>query len=208
MAWLLLVAIPTGLLVLLVGLLAIPLELSGRAWVSSRQRAAAHHLELAWLFGIVSTDLSGRGEAQAPAPDLPARGEPAARARPARSGHRLAQARAVLGTPGALAALGRLVRRLVGGVHPRGLEAHLVIGTGDPAETGQLLGLLRPMAAWPGSSGRVNLDVQPAFTEPVVEGQAQGSVRTVPLALLLAVVAFSLTPATWRATWRVWRVAR
>ena len=54
------------------------------------------------------------------------------------------------------------------------------IGLADPADTGRLFGVLMPVAfAWRGR--RMQIDLQPDFSGPVLDGVAEARIRVVPI---------------------------
>ncbi len=80
----------------------------------------------------------------------------------------------------------RMAARLLGALH-LGLRLRGRVGTGDPADTVVLVGLLQAARALPG----VRLEVEIDWLDEVVEGEAEGSAR-VWLAEVLAVAALLL----------------
>ncbi|MEL6549022.1 MAG: DUF2953 domain-containing protein [Pseudomonadota bacterium] len=103
--------------------------------------------------------------------------------RPARGGQRVA------------VALPRLLLDVLGCFRIDLLRVEGRIGTGDPAETGQLYGYLSPLAACAGALPRAEFQVVPVFDRAVFEGQARAVVTFVP---------FRLLPPLWRFARRVW----
>lgn len=168
----------------LAGLLAIPLELSlsYRSATDRRPRT-----ELVWLFGALRYELR-------PGPD-------GGRSRPAPSLRRLRE----LWDEGLGERLGELLRVLRRVVELHDLSAHARIGTGDPAETGMLIGVIQPLravllAAFPSA----DVDVEPDFVQATLQVDARGVVAIVPLTTLPPTLRFLLSPVTLR-TWRALR---
>ena len=64
------------------------------------------------------------------------------------------------------------------------------VGLGDPADTGALFGLLMPVNYAP-LGPRIAVDLRPGFDGPVVEGSAELVMRVVPLRLLRAAAVFA-----------------
>ena len=70
-------------------------------------------------------------------------------------------------------------------------------GTGDPAETGQIFGLLCPLIYGLGPTcGRAEIDIEPEFREACLQGHLAG---------VIAVTPFRLVPPFARFGWRMLR---
>lgn len=147
---------------------------------------------VAWAFGLVAVELRPGGArlllAGAPVARLRARrGERAAprreRAREERrerTGRHRARAR-VGGAVSHRAPLLRIAARVLRALHLR-LRVRGRIGTGDPADTAALAGVLQAARALPG----IELEVEVDWLDEVLEGEADGAAR-VWLPELLAV---------------------
>ncbi|MFW8595065.1 DUF2953 domain-containing protein [Cribrihabitans neustonicus] len=84
-------------------------------------------------------------------------------------------------------------------VHICKLVAEGTFGTGDPAETGQLFGLLAPLIYAPAWSRRLRFEVEPDFSRACFSGRAELVLSVVPVALLGPAARFG-----WRAFGPVW----
>ncbi len=91
-----------------------------------------------------------------------------------------------------------LVRRLARSVQLRDVDVDFQIGTGDPLETGLLFGVIGPSVALARSSFSPNITIEPNFVEETFEGHARGAVRVYPIKLIPPLIAFALSPATFR----------
>ena len=105
----------------------------------------------------------------------------------------------------------RRVEQLVGRLR-RWISIEQLYGRGrfglpDPADTGMALGWLYPLLALSHAQRKVDFELSPHFGGEMLEGQLDGSVRAVPLGVLLAGLGFVLTPETLR-TLRRWRSLR
>jgi hypothetical protein len=98
----------------------------------------------------------------------------------------------------------RLVRDLLAAAHLRHLQLRLRLGLGDPADTGCLWALMGPVSAWSQTLRDARVQIEPEFMGAVLEFQAQGQARLVPLQLLTLVVVFALSPVSLRA-WRTFQ---
>ena len=87
----------------------------------------------------------------------------------------------------------RLLRALGRAVRIRQLDVSAEVGLADPAQTGQLCGLLHPLSdALP---GRVRLDLRPDFTETSTSGHAQLVVHVYVGYILVLCLKFALAVA-------------
>ena len=91
----------------------------------------------------------------------------------------------------------RFASRLVRSVQVRDVDVELQIGTGDPAETGLLFAVIGPSLAL-ASGSSPNIRIEPNFVEETLEGHARGTVRVYPIRLIPPLIAFALSPATFR----------
>ena len=158
-----------------------------------------------WLFGLV------RVRFPFPRPGTPhRRGEDdpaAARARKGSTG--LDRGRDVLAALRQVAfrrRVGRLAGDLVRAIQLHRVRLLVRLGLGDPADTGLLWAVVGPVNAMTQSLD-ADIRIEPDFLEPVLEFQAEGSVRVVPLRLVLLAIGFALSPPTFRA-WHTLRRSR
>jgi hypothetical protein len=187
------VLVAVAVLVALAALLAVPVELAFRV---AGPEAASGSLAVGWLFGLLQhTVRFPRPERRRPRRKRPRRPRE-------RDGKRAGGARRTLEVlrqaPFRRRAL-RLARDLLRALRPRDLRLRLRLGLGDPADTGRLWGVLGPLAAVAGATPRAEVVLEPEFLEPVLEVEASGRVRVVPLQLLALAAAFALSPSTVRA---------
>lgn len=146
------------------------------------------------FLGLVRFRVAPRGD------DRPARPEVArdVESRPRRPRRRFSVLRAWR-TEGAPDAARRLLRRLWRSVRLRALDLRARFGTGDPAETGRLVGLAQPALAAVAAAPRTRVVVEPDWTEERLEGRVAADARVWPALVLGAALAFLATPAVWRA---------
>jgi hypothetical protein len=185
-----------GLLGLLLLLLAVPVDVEFRL---QGIEPLTGHVGVRWLFGLVRHRIPAprAGEAT-PTPG----GEPKAARAPARPGAR-SRKRNVLAAlrQGAFRRrVHRLARDLVRAVHLHRLRLHLRLGLGDPGDTGRLWAVVGPLNAV-ARLRNAELRIEPEFADAVLEFQADGRLRLVPLRFLILAIAFALSPSTMRA-WR------
>lgn len=101
-------------------------------------------------------------------------------------------------TRGVVPAFVRLIRRMVGSLHVRQLDADLWFGFEDPADTGMVYGVLWPALALPATFSPAVLRLEPVFTGAALEVDLQGRVRVFPAQVLANALRFVLSPAGMR----------
>jgi hypothetical protein len=194
----------TGLLLLVVFAAAVPLVLRFRLVSADK---TLNEVTLEWAFGLVRVPLSGEDRRSAIS-SVPASKQPADTARGSPDRHRrgtsaspFEQARRLVRLLRDAALRRRLLRFLRTcwqAVHKR-IVLHARIGLGDPADTGQLWGLLGPASPWLATRETTVIELEPDFTEAAFALDGEGVIRLIPLQLLWLTVALMLSPALWRA---------
>ena len=182
----------TGLLVLLVAviaLLAMPVTLSFRlAWPD----VADNDVRLGWAFGLVRVNFP-----TTPAgPDRPSGQQPMDRQAP--SSRRKVNVWAAIRQSGFRRRVGRFMGDLWRAVHKRDVRLRVRIGLGDPADTGQLWGAIGPVSGVLGNFRDIAIFIEPEFQEETLALAGSGRIRIVPLQLLYLAVGLGLSPAIWR----------
>jgi hypothetical protein len=151
-------------------------------------RVAPGHVRVSWLYGRVSRELRAGAR----------RGPRARRGLPPVA--ELVRA----WNDGAGDAILRLARSARRFLHVKGVQARARLGLGDPADTGLLFGIAGPLAlALRRGLPSLELELEPDFRGPVLDGELRGEVRVVPLAALPHLARFALSPATLRAVRRL-----
>lgn len=177
-----------ALLVGLVALLAVPIDVF---FAVQRDEKFQGRVTIGWLFGAVRV------------PVLPAKGrvkpEKPRRARSRRSPRPSHKVAAMLRSEGFLSRLVRLVRRLASRIHVRRLRLYLRLGLDDPADTGRLWGMVGTWAWAVPVPASADLVIEPEFTGEAFQIDGEGAVRIVPFEILATLIAFALSPVTWRA---------
>ena len=180
-----------GLLVLL---LSVPIDLSFSLERNERFRS---RVRIGWLFGLMGKDLGGMGNGneanQEERPSQEAqKKEPSQDEKPKKQGRRRKRSPkpflAVIRTRGLPGHLLRFARRMLRAIRVRELNLGLQVGLGDPAETGQLLGLVSPVAARVGAIPGVQISVEPDFYEETFRGYCNGSVRIYPIRMVPPII--------------------
>lgn len=91
-------------------------------------------------------------------------------------------------------ALPELMRDMLRHIHLAELHIDADYGLGDPADTGELSGLLIPLQYAHPLPASVSLNLRPVFTQPCLKGSLTTAVRVTVAAFLVAILRFA-----WRA---------
>lgn len=96
----------------------------------------------------------------------------------------------------------RRVLRFVGdiwtAIRKHDVRLRMRIGLGDPADTGELWGIIGPVSGMLASVRAVVIEIEPEFQDETLELAGRGRIRIVPLQLLYLAGALCLSPSIWR----------
>jgi hypothetical protein len=190
-------SILTGLLALLVGLLAVPVVFVIDA---ERDETVSAEWQVSWLFGLVTIRLTNTR----PSSSMPAAGTRGARASSTGGKRAGRQGVAVWGTQGLVRRVVRLAIALFRKVELERFHVDAAFGFENPADTGFVYGCLSPVWVLAGARG---LDIQctPLFLECGVRGVFGATIRTRPLSVLGTIICFLVSPPVARAVVAAWR---
>ncbi len=182
-----------GLVLGILILLAMPFDVTFRL---TKDDGVRLRLSIAWAFGLLSKELGKTTDKQvAEKPKTKKR-----RRKQARAGKAKAKAAmAFMRSPGMPARLLGLARNMWRQLHVRQLNLHLTFGLDDPADTGQLFGALAPALIHTDRLSRLDCQVRPDFSQPILLVNGGGQLRVIPLTIIGVMIAFFLSPACWRA---------
>jgi len=113
------------------------------------------------------------------------------KAKPAKSRSRLGARRKSLHTVQSLSAIQDLVKGLMRRLDVEDISVDAEFGSGDPAETGQLYGLLAPLTFSTHQVQNIHLVARPNFNERCLNGGACMRVRLVPITLVIPIALFA-----------------
>ncbi|MCH8552907.1 MAG: DUF2953 domain-containing protein [Natronospirillum sp.] len=147
-----------------------------------------------WFFGLVRVKLPGKPSRTKKADKPPDKDKPKTRSKPSRH-----SPLAALSVEGFIGHLLRLVRRLLAGLHIHHLDIRGRLGLGDPADTGLAWALVGPISVLLDAPGVTQVDIQPDFSQEVLDFSSNGRVRVVPLEYLTVMIRFMVSPTTFRA---------
>jgi len=170
-----------GILLVIVLGLSVPVDLMFDFRTSGDRKAV---LRVEWLFGLVGKSLLPRKKPEKP---RKAKKPKKGRRRDLRS---FLSYLALVRTRGLATEFFRLVRRMVGSLHIRQVNADLRFGLDDPADTGMVYGVLWPVLVLPVMSSANTLRMEPVFDSPTFEAALQGGVRVFPAEMVANVLRF------------------
>lgn len=176
-----------GLLVLLTFVLCVPLDATLRLDINGRLK---FQLRVGWLFGLVDTKVR-RGKKK------PKRVKVNTKRRPGKPS--INTIINILRTKGLTKQFSRLLFRLVRCFKIRDLSADLRVGLGNPADTGLLFAIIGPPFFFLDAAFPHRVKVRPVFTdEAILEGYLNGSVRLLPVKLVISLLGFTFSLPTLR----------
>ena len=185
------------ILALVLLLLVVPIDLAFRI-----ERIEGFHgqVSVTWLFGVVRFRIPIPGPAnrqpQVKATQQPTKQRPKRKKRRARPNFV-----AVLRQAEFRQRAYRFARDLIQAVHLQKFRLLMRLGLGDPADTGHLWALVGPLSAMAQRLRSADVRIEPEFMDSVLEVQADGQLRLIPLQFLALTIAFVLSPPSIRA-WR------
>lgn len=187
MAFVIAVAVAIAVIALL---MAVPVDIDfDAAWPD----AGANRVSAHWGFGVLRFRLDrANDESGASAASRAPAGRP-----PGAKGGSARLLEALRGRPFRRRLL-RFARSLWRAVQKRGVEVSIRAGTGDPAETGWLWGVLGPLSAWLQTLPDCRVTLKPDFVEASVRVHGRGRLTIVPLQILVLVCGLLVSPAIWR----------
>lgn len=178
-----------GLFLLLLALLAVPVDLAFRLRISAGFEG---RLTIGWLFGLIRIPVRLGGERSKKKAEKRRKKRVRKAKKPRRGGRPVFLSgefwRWLLG----------LLRRLLARIHVYRLFLSVNLGLDDPADTGRLWGGVGPVAAMLAAIPLADVRIQPNFEEAALLVESEGEIRIYPLAIIATVVATALSPATWR----------
>jgi hypothetical protein len=165
-----------GLIGFTIAALAVPVDVVARLDLGTRPHLT---LRIGWLFGLVQMRRK-MGARKPTATEKPKK----------RGGIRRARIPSPTVIRRGIGLLGKLLDR----VRICRAELDLIVGTDDPAATGELAGFAAPAVALANALPRTRVTLTPDFTGPTFEGAGEGEIRVVPITLLPPMVGFALSP--------------
>jgi hypothetical protein len=185
-----------GVAALLLGvvlLFAVPIDV---AFVVRREEKLEGRVTVGWLFGLVRIPVA---PASSPSPAVTPHPVERKRAKRRPGKRRTRHVWSMLRTEGFPGRVFRLLRRLLARVHIRRLHLQVRLGLDDPADTGRVWGVIGPLICTAPTPKGSSVAIEPDFTGEAFHVIGEGAVRIVPIEIIATVLAFALSPVTWRA---------
>lgn len=183
----------TALLIGVVLLFAVPIDV---AFVVRRDERLRGRVTVGWLFGLVRISVYPASSAARARPSRRPSGQIVKRHRKRRRARNVGS---MLLSEGFLARVLRLLHRLLSRIHVRRLYVHIRLGLDDPADTGRLWGMVGPLVCVVPTPATGTVAIEPDFTGEAFHVDGEGAVRIVPIEIIVTLLAFALSPITWRA---------
>ena len=189
------------LLLLVVGLLAIPITMTYRlSWKDS----FSGDLRVGWAFGLVRFGASSdQAKAQV---DETGAARPGG-VRPGRSRDRKTNILAAIRRKSFRRRLLKFISDVWLALHKENVRLRVRLGLGDPADTGQLWAVVGPMTGILAGAPGVTVAIEPDFLDPTFEVISSGTVWLVPVQLMYIALGLLLSPAFWQGV-RLMRTPR
>lgn len=179
-------------LLLLVAILAIPFNI---AFQMSSHQVTDNDVRLQWAFGLVRIRIyPGTPGSPSPRHEVLGRGG----RRPGRSIPSGQNIIAAIRQTEFRRRIIRFIGDLWQAVRKQNVRLRVRIGLGDPADTGQLWAICGPVAGMLANAQEVSIAIEPEFVDAVLDVDASGSVRVVPLQVIYLSGALLLSPTVWR----------
>ena len=93
------------------------------------------------------------------------------------------------------------IKRIFAASHAQDLYLRCRIGLSDPADTGMLWAVMGPLSAMLKNVQTITIDLQPEFTDSVIEIESHGRFQLIPIQFIALTLVFILSPTTIQA-WR------
>lgn len=177
---------------LVVFLLAMPVSLT---YQFSWKQTPSARLRLNWAFGLVQADVSPDLAKSRPG-KLDATGKKGARR--GKSKARKANIMAAIRQASFRRRIFRFVSDLWRKIHKKNVRLLVRLGLGDPADTGQLWAVLGPLSGMLARLRDIRITVEPDFLDPTLEVDSSGTIRMIPLQVVILVFGLLFSPPIWR----------
>ena len=177
---------------LIVFLLAMPVSLT---YQFSWKQTPSARLRLNWAFGLVHADVSP--DLAKPGPDKPGATDKKT-ARRGKSKARKANFMAAIRQASFRRRIFRFVSDLWRTIHKKNVRLLVRLGLGDPADTGQLWAVLGPLSGMLARLRDIRITVEPDFLDPTLEVDSSGTIRMIPLQVVILVFGLLFSPPIWR----------
>jgi hypothetical protein len=185
---------------LLIFLFSIPLGMSFKLDTDDRP---VFKMQVRWLFDLLRKPIVPRKEKI----DLPAKKAKTKPRKKKKSRKVMVRIIPRLITRSLLARVKKFLREILSCIHIENFQADFSMGTGDPADTGILFGLLSPLVLWFPHSGDFSVFLEPDFShDPVMRGKSSGQISLIPARLIWALLKFIVSWSVLRTVYQFLRL--
>jgi hypothetical protein len=177
---------------LIVILLAVPVTVT---YQFSWREAPTADVRLNWAFGLVRADVSPNRIRPRHSNQKAARKKDPGRGKSTR---RKANIVAGIRQPMFRRRILRFVSDVWRAIHKKNVELRVRLGLGDPADTGQLWAALGPLSGMLASRRDIRFAIEPDFLDATLDLEGSGTIRVVPLQMVIIVLGLLVSPPVWR----------
>jgi len=185
--------ISASLLGLFIFVLAVPIEINFSYKSTAKQKT---RLQVGWLFGLLLFDLKTSPEKNKP-PITKTTTKATNKTKANKSG--LKPMLAILQSEGFVSRFFAMLRAFLSAAEFRDIQFRAHFGFHDPADTGQVYGLLSTGFALIHRCPRLDILIIPVFDRPILESSLQAGLRITPIKMVWAILSFAFSPVTFRA---------
>ena len=177
---------------LIVFLLAMPVTLTYQLFWKETLSA---NVRLNWAFGLVRTDVSP-DLAKSKSDEPGAAGKKARRR--ARSKSKKTDFLAAIRQPSFRRRMVRFLSDVWRAIYKKDVRLLVRMGLGDPADTGQLWAVIGPLSGMFARLRDIRIAIEPDFLDTTLEVDSSGTIRLIPLQLVVLVLGLLFSPPVWR----------
>jgi hypothetical protein len=172
---------------LIVVLLALPVTLTFQLSLKETLEA---DLRLGWAFGLVRADVSPD-----PQKSESEKREPARRRKPR---HKKMNFMAAIRQTAFRRRILRFVSNVWHAIHKHNVRLRVRLGLGDPAATGRLWAAFGPLSGMLTRLRDIRIVLEPDFLDTTLEVNSSGTIKIIPLQLVIISLGLLFSPPIWR----------
>jgi hypothetical protein len=197
--WIIAVIVVGSLATVAVLLLSMPFDLALETDFHGRLKYA---LKWSWSFGLIGRDVKFKRGAPRK-PQKTARKKPRQKAGLRKTGIYVRLALDIIRIRGLLGHIIRFIKRICRRIKIKRLESEWELGLGDPDETFYLFMLTEPINRLLNYTVPYPVSIRPSFTEAVLEGYFNCTLRVYPIRFFIPVMQFIFAVPTFRVIMKV-----
>ena len=179
-------------LLLLIALLAIPVTL---VYQISWQESFQGDIKLLWLFGLIRMSIPISQTTRRPTKNKVPTKKIRHKKKPSK---KKSNPIAAVWHKSFRKRIMKFIRDLWRAIHKRDVCLRLRIGLDDPADTGRLWAFVGPISGMLTNIQEASIEIEPEFFNTTFELNSSGSIRVIPLQMILLTVSLLLSPPLWQ----------